>query len=186
MSMYGVLHSVAGEYTVRLECADPLPFLRQLTLNNLLFWSLHGGDGVWYLKTTLSCGELLLNNAARAGIHAAIEKTKGLPFLVAKYKKRPGLLLGLIFGLALLFYSELFVWKVTVNGNETVSEAAVLQALEEQGVTVGSYIPHIPILKVQNLVLLSFHELSSIAINVKGTHVQVEVLERTAESSPFS
>lgn len=179
--MYKVLHSIVGEYTVKLSCTDPLPFLRKLTLNKVLFWSLRGGDGVWYLKTTLSCGELLLNNAHDAGIPAEIVKSKGLPFLAAKYKKRPGLLLGLILGLALLFYSELFVWKVTVNGNETIPEEVILEALAAQGVEVGSYIPAIPVLKVQNLVLLSFHDISSVAINVKGTHVQIEVLERVHE-----
>lgn len=179
--MYKFLHSIVGEYTVKLLCKDPLPFLRKLTLNKVLFRGLRGGDGVWYLKTTLSCGELLLNNAREAGISAEIVKTKGLPFLAAKYKKRPGLLLGLILGLALLFYSELFVWKVTVNGNVAIPEEVILEALAEQGVAVGSYIPDIPVLKVQNLVLLSFHDLSSIAINVKGTHIQVEVLERTHE-----
>ena len=92
--MYKFLHSIVGEYTVKLLCKDPLPFLRKLTLNKVLFRSLRGGDGVWYLKTTLSCGELLLNNAREAGISAEIVKTKGLPFLAAKYKKRPGLLLG--------------------------------------------------------------------------------------------
>lgn len=179
--MYKFLHSLVGEYTAKLSCTDPLPFLRRLTLNKVLFWSLRGGDGVWYLKTTLSCGELLLNNAHDAGIPAEIVKSKGLPFLAAKYKKRPGLLLGLILGLALLFYSELFVWKVTVNGNETIPEEVILEALAAQGVEVGSYIPAIPVLKVQNLVLLSFHDISSVAINIKGTHVQIEVLERVHE-----
>jgi hypothetical protein len=32
--------------------------------------------------------------------------------------------------------------------------------------------------------LVSFHQLASIAINIKGTHVQVEVLERVAETPP--
>lgn len=179
--MYRFLHPLVGEYTVKLLCEDPLPFLRRLTANRVLFWSLHGGEGVWYLKTTLSCGELLLNNAREAEIPGEIVKTRGLPFFAAKYKKRPGLLLGLILGLGLLFYSELFVWKVTVNGNVTVPEEVILDALEARGVAVGSYIPGIPVLEVQNRFLLDFHDVSSVAINVKGTHIQVEVLERVHE-----
>ena len=182
--MYPFFRLFLGEYTVKLCCEDPLPFLRRLTVNKILFWSLHGGEGTWYLKTTLAHAELLLNNAAEAGIPGEIVKTKGLPFLAAKYKKRPGLLLGLILGLGLLFYSELFVWQVTVNGNLTIPTEEILAALEEQGVTVGSYIPAIPVLKVQNQFLVSFHQLSSIAINIKGTHIQVEVLERVAETPP--
>ncbi len=82
--MYKLLHPIVGEYTVKLLCTDPLPFLRKLTLNKVLFRSLRGGDGIWYLKTTLSCGELLLNNAREAGIPAEIVKAMGLPLLVAK------------------------------------------------------------------------------------------------------
>lgn len=179
--MYRFLHLLFGEYTLCLRCEDPLPFLRLLTKNKVLFWSLNGGDGIWYLKTTLSNAEALLGCAGEAGIPAEIVRRKGLPFLTAKYKKRPGLLLGLFVGLALLFVSELFVWKVTVNGNINIPETEILQALEKQGIGVGSYIPRIPVLKAQNEFLLSYKDLSSVAINIKGTHIQVEVLERTHE-----
>lgn len=181
--MYRFLHLLFGEYTVCLRCEDILPFLHLLTKNGVLFWSLGGGDGVWYLKTTLANAEPLLGNAREAGIPAEIIRRKGLPFLTAKYKKRPGLLLGLVVGLALMFVAELFVWKVTVNGNIKIPTQEILQALEEQGISVGSYIPKIPVLKAQNKFLLSYKELSSVAINVKGTHIEVEVLERTHEPS---
>ena len=101
--MYRFLHLLFGEYTVCLYCEDVLPFLRVLTANKVLFWSLRGGDGVWYLKTTLANAEPLLGCAQEYGIHGEIIRRKGLPFFVAKYKKRPGLLLGLLVGLALLF-----------------------------------------------------------------------------------
>ncbi len=181
--MYRFLHLLFGEYTVCLHCREILPFLRRLTANRILFWSLNGGDDTWYLKTTLANAEPLLGNAKEAGIPAEILHKKGLPFLAAKYKKRPGLLIGLLVGLALLFVAELFVWKVTVNGNIAIPEKEILQALEKQGIGVGSYIPGIPVLKAQNEFLLSYKELSSVAINIKGTHIQVEVLERTHEPS---
>ena len=179
--MYRFLHLLFGEYTVCLHCEDVLPFLRVLTANKVLFWSLRGGDGVWYLKTTLANAEPLLGCAQEYGIHGEIIRRKGLPFFVAKYKKRPGLLLGLFVGLALLFVSELYVWKVTVNGNVNIPKEEILKALERQGIGVGSYIPKIPVLKAQNEFLLTYKDLSSVAINIKGTHIQVEVLERTHE-----
>ena len=179
--MYRFLHLLFGEYTVCLHCEDVLPFLRVLTANKVLFWSLRGGDGVWYLKTTLANAEPLLGCAQEYGIHGEIIRRKGLPFFVAKYKKRPGLLLGLFVGLALLFVSELYVWKVTVGGNVNIPKEEILKALERQGIGVGSYIPKIPVLKAQNEFLLSYKDLSSVAINIKGTHIQVEVLERTHE-----
>ena len=117
--------------------------------------------------------------ASQNGIEAEIIRRHGLPFLIARYKKRVGLLVGLLLGLALLFYAELFVWKITVNGNTLLSDEEIIRALEDYGIGVGSFIPRIPVLQAQNEFLIKYGELSSFAINIKGTHIQVEVLERT-------
>lgn len=179
--MYRFLRPVFGEYTVCLHCQNVLPFLRRLTGNRVLFWSLHGNTGEWFVKTTLSSAEPLLANAQDAGIPAEIVQKKGLPFLAAKYKKRPGIFLGVLLGLALIFWGELFVWKISVNGNTVLTDEEVIEALADYGIGIGSYIPDIPVLKAQNNFLIHYSDISSIAINIKGTHIEVEMLERTHE-----
>lgn len=179
MNMYRFLHSFFGEYTVRLRGNNILPFIHRLTVNRILFWALRGEKEEWTLKTTLAGAEPLLANARDAGIDAEIIAKRGLPFLAAKYKKRPGLFLGLVLGLALIFYAELFVWKITVNGNTLLSDEEILEALEDYGIGVGSYIPKIPVLRAQNEFLIEYRDISSLAINIKGTHIEVEILERT-------
>lgn len=179
MKMYDLLHLFAGEYRILLREEEIFPFLRLLAKRKLRFWGLRKAEEGWLLCTSLSCAELLLRLAKEQGIEAEIERKRGLPFLMTRYRKRPGLLLGLLLGLGLLFVSELFVWKVSVNGNTLLSDKEVTEALERYGIGVGSYIPDIPVLRAQNEIPIRYRELSSVAINVKGTHIEVELLERT-------
>ena len=177
--MYRIFRPLFGSYTVRLAGENILSFVHSLATSHVLFWGLSNQGDAWTLKTTLAHAEPLLALAESAGISAEIVSKNGLPFLVSKYKKRVGLLVGLILGMALLFYAELFVWKITVDGNTLLSDKEIIDALEDYGIGVGSFIPRIPVLQAQNEFLIKYGELSSFAINIKGTHVQVEVLERT-------
>lgn len=178
--MYRFLHPLFGEYQIRLRGEGVLPFLYRLSADGVLFWRVRREeDGAVLLRTSLSCAEGLFAGAKEAGLEAELLRRRGLPFLFARYRKRPGLLVGMFLGLALLFWAELFVWKVSVNGNILLTDEEVVEALADCGVRVGSYIPDIPILRVQNEFLLHFRDVSSIAINVKGTHIEVELLERT-------
>lgn len=185
--MYRFLHPLFGEYHIRLRGEGVLPFLQRQSAAGLLFWNIRKEPdneaeevgSCYTLRTSLSCAEGLLAGAEEAGLGAEVLRKRGLPFLLTRYRKRPGLLLGMLVGLALLFCAELFVWKVTVNGNTLLTDREIVDALESYGIGVGSYIPDIPVLRAQNDFLLTYSDISSVAINIKGTHIQVEVLERT-------
>lgn len=185
--MYRFLHPLFGEYHIRLRGEGVLPFLHRQSAAGLFLWKIRRetedeteGDGTVYtLRTSLSCAEGLLASAEEAGIRAEVLRQRGLPFLLARYRKRPGLLVGMLAGLFLLFFGELFVWKISVNGNTLLTDREIVDALNAYGIGVGSYIPDIPVLRAQNDFLLTYSDISSVAINVKGTHIEVEVLERT-------
>lgn len=185
--MYRFLHPLFGEYRICLRGEGILPFLHRQTASGLVLWDVRTESTAeeadtgrsYILHTSLACAEALLAGAREANIEAEILQKRGLPFLFARYRKRPGLLLGMLVGLVLLFLAELFVWKVTVNGNTILSDREIIDALEEYGIGVGSYIPQIPVLRAQNEFLLTYSDISSVAINIKGTHIEVEVLERT-------
>ncbi len=177
--MYRIFRPLFGSYTVRLSGDGVLSFVHALASKHILFWDLTQQNGCWTLGTTLAHAEPLLACAKDAGIDAEILSQNGLPFWALRYKKRIGLLVGLFLGMAILFCSELFVWKITVNGNTVLSDKEIIEALEDYGIGVGSFIPRIPVLQAQNEFLIRYGELSSFAINIKGTHIEIEVLERT-------
>ncbi len=150
-----------------------------MTEKGLHFWgNAIEGENV-RVRCSIFQAEAILNVAKNAGLRAEISKKNGLPFLFARYRKRYGLFVGLAVGALLLFYSQLFVWKITVSGNVNLTVGEVERALADCGITVGSFIPEIDVHDEANLLLLNCRELSSAAIGINGTHLTISVLERT-------
>lgn len=101
----------------------------------------------------------------------------GLPPLLWRYRKRFGLIAGaLSFGL-IIWASSLFLWQIEVVGNETLSDGEVLSILADQGFTVGSYLPSVQVRELCNACLLSDNRIAYLAVNIIGTHCEVQVRE---------
>ncbi len=107
---------------------------------------------------------------------------RGLPFLLKRAIRRPGLCVGALLGLLLFVLSSLVVWRVEVIGNDTLGDGEIVSFLEEVGVGVGAFAPRIDGTKAKNALLLRYPELSFVSLYVRGTTVSVEV--RESEGKP--
>ena len=136
-------------------------------------------NGIVELRIPLLAAERAEALAAAADAAFEPKAKRGLPFLFAGYMRRPGLIAGAFAVLGLLFFSQLFVWRVNVEGNSSVSAAAVAAALEKCGVGVGSFIPRIDPAEKANELLMVCRAVSSAEITVNGSELTVSVLERT-------
>ena len=70
------------------------------------------------------------------------------------------------------------IWEFRVSGNETVPDEAVLRALEDYGITIGTRSLDIDQKDMRNHVLLELEDVVWLAVNVKGCVAQVQVVER--------
>ncbi len=109
-------------------------------------------------------------------------KRLGFAVLISQYKARAGLFAGGLFGIFLLVFSSLFVWDITVSGNETIPESVILDALEEHGLKLGSFIPSLDTERMEGVVILEVDGLSFVSINLRGTVAGVEISEREANT----
>ncbi len=177
--MYKFFHKVFGAYTIRTDSKNGVKLVNLLHKEKLLFWGMKKGKDGFSIKASLFSCEPILKTATAAGIQTEIIRTTGIPFVFNKYKGRYGLILGSIIGIILIFLSELFVWEVSVTGNHTVDSKEIITALEKYGVKRGAFIPDLQIIEAEDDFLIENKDISSIAINIKGTYAQVVVLERT-------
>ena len=107
-----------------------------------------------------------------------MEGKEGLPYLALRLRRRTVLLAGLIACVGLFFFSTLFIWDFTIEGNRTVSDEEILRSLQKNGVTLGTFAFAFRSDDLRNHVLLDIPELSYIAVNVSGCRANVQVRER--------
>ncbi len=151
-----------------------------MTENGFNFWRSRHQDGRVSFCVSVFSAERITLLMKEASVPLECVSKKGIPFVFSRYRKRYGMLLGLVVGLFLMFWSQLFVWKITVSGNSEVGLPEIERALSECGISVGSFIPDIDTLGDANRILMSCPELSSVAVSINGTHVHISVLERKA------
>ncbi len=116
----------------------------------------------------------------RYGIDVRGESRHGLPELFRASLKRPGIILGTVLFVAVVFMSGQVIWDVRIEGNESVSDEEIIDILKESGISVGSLKSGLDIDRIQNRALILSDKISWITVNVTGTVAEVEVREVSA------
>lgn len=180
MNFYRPLHYFFGEYVFKTDMKRFSRFATLLAQKRLHFWGVRAKEDDVFFRVSIFTAEEITKIAKDADVPLELAEKKGIPFIFSRYRKRYGLMVGLAAGLFLMLWAQLFVWKITVSGNTEMSVSEIERALDECGISVGCFIPDIDTQGDANRLLMHCGELSSVAISINGTHVNVSVLERTA------
>ena len=111
-----------------------------------------------------------------------IRERLGVLALIARYRKRPGLLVGFLLATALLIFSSFFVWDIRIEGADVIHEKVILEAMEKRGFYLGSFIPSLDTEITEQALILDLEGLSHVSINLRGTVAYVEIRERNHET----
>lgn len=179
MLLNTLANRLRGQVRLETECAYPERVLNLCGARKLAFWDLK-----WESATAFSCTmtrrdfRTLRRASEKLGCTLRVEKTAGAPFLLRRFSRRRVLAAGLTVCAAALFFGSFFIWDFQIEGNETVPDEKILRALEQNGVTFGTFGFSIDGEELRNHVLLDVPELSWIAVNVSGCQAHVQVRQR--------
>ncbi len=134
-------------------------------------------DGGLTLRMRAATAKTALSLCAHRGIPVCVVAEGGFPRMAKRMLCRPGLWVGGILAALLIFLSTAVVWDVRVEGNTTLSERAVEDALASCGFGVGSPLWGFRADELQNRVLMADKRLAWISVNMSGTVAYVEVRE---------
>ncbi len=116
--------------------------------------------------------------ARKTHVRVRVIQRQGFPFWMKRYRKRMGIFIGVAVFLAGLFLSGEFVWQIQINGNKTISDDAVMQFLEEQGLSRGSWKRWLDVSEISMNLRHQYHQIGWAAVNLVGSVAQVEISER--------
>lgn len=175
------LHLAVGTVTVRVESPYPERFLNLCSANGIRFWDLKWISAQEFiLNMTRPEYQRLRRLTGKLECSYRVEKRKGFVFFARRFRRRQVLLAGMAMLLMATVLGSFFVWDFVVEGNESVSEEEILRALEECGVSYGTFGLSIDSRVLRNKVLLKIPALSYLAVNVSGSRAYVQVRERIA------
>ncbi len=89
---------------------------------------------------------------------------------------RLGVLVGGLLAAAIIFFSGLFVWEVRVETPAGIDDDAVVSAIEQAGLRVGSFIPTANLDHVEQTLLTLSEEIGWIHIYMQGSIATVEIV----------
>lgn len=116
--------------------------------------------------------------ARRYGVKLKVISRRGTAFIALKYQKRYGFFIGLLLFALFLSIMSSFIWRIDVEGNETVSTGKILQIVEDMGVRPGAYAPSLDFDRIEREALYQLNELSWLSINKHGSKITIDVQER--------
>ncbi len=150
--------------------------INALSEKRVYFWDTQvdeNGD-VYICGSVFSASEII-DVATSLGFEANPCERVGLPFLFEKYKRRYGIMVGLILAWAIIFLSSLTIWDVRIAERSGEDPEKIKMLLKECGLEMGTFLPTLNVRAVENQFLLNNDEYSFLAVNVCGTVANVEI-----------
>lgn len=170
--------------SVRLEISGAFPerFLNLCSVERLGFWALERREKST-LRLTVALWDVRRAKAlaAKAGCEAVRVSGKGLPLFLFSFRKRYGLLAGLLASVLTAAFLSQFILVVKVTGNINLPDSVILTELEAQGLSFGTYGPGLDERALANRVLENLPGLSFLSINRSGIYAEVVVREADPE-----
>lgn len=176
---------LTGYRVLRIEAAEAADFLELCRRQGLCYGDFSVcADGAVTLCMRSATAKKALDGALSLGLSVTVVKKGGLPLLLRRWLRRPGLWVGGILGICMLLLSTRFVWDVRVSGHSRLTEGEVEEALRACGFGVGSYLGDFKADRTENRVLLREERIAWISVNMRGTVAYVQIREKETPPKP--
>lgn len=168
----------AGYVYVSVEGFFIERFINICRNKNIVLQDLHRENNA-YIKFKLLKSDFkeIRHIAKNAKCKVKIEKKKGMPFFINRYRKRKIFAVAILAIAIFIFTLTKFIWNIEVQGNENISREEILNIAKEYGIVVGAYKNKIDTEKISNLIRLERDDLAWIGISVQGTNAIITVRE---------
>ncbi len=126
-----------------------------------------------------------------ASVDFSFGTPKGLPALFLTLSKKYGFILGVLAFLAITISAEMFIWEISVSGNDSITNSEILEDMSEFGVRIGARISSLDLDSICTKYLIKNTDVSWIRINIIGNGAEIVLREKAtappeAEDHPSS
>ena len=153
-------------------------FINICTTNKILIWNLKREKGVkLHLNTGIEDFYKIIKIAKKLKCKIKIEKKRGIPFIVNKYKKRKIFLISLIIIFIALYISSNYVWNIEIQVEDNFKLENIKNDIQNAGLQTGMKKNKVNTEEIVNKIRLKRTDISWIGISLKGTNAIVKIVK---------
>ena len=115
--------------------------------------------------------------AKKTKCRVKIQKKRGIPFILHKYKKRKIFAIFFILLIIAVIALSNFIWNIEVIGNNKISAEEIIKDLADDNFKVGTSKTNLNIKNIIDKIRLKRSDLAWIGIDIKGTNAIVKIVE---------
>lgn len=130
------------------------------------------------VKVRLSAVNPLRHIARQTGSRFEFQDREGMPFVMARLRRRKMLVAGALIFFISLYTLSSFVWFIEVTGTEKVSTREVLQTAERVGLKRGALKSNLDTFQLEKGIRDQLPKLAWTGIEIKGTKATIKIVEK--------
>ncbi|MDK2802250.1 MAG: sporulation protein YqfD [Oscillospiraceae bacterium] len=177
MYIMKLLRSCKGYIIFSVDGNFPERIINMISSRNILIWNIEKKNGSINIYTIAKNYKEISKLAKKIGLKTKVIERIGIYFFINRYKKRIGILIGLIMFISILLFMQNFVWTINIYGNKNISSEYIYEKIEEYGLKKGSFIPLLDFKQIQKDLMIDLENISWLSINDRGTNVDIEIRE---------
>ncbi len=173
-----LLNYIIGYVRISIEGYYIERFINICTNNNILIWNLKRKNNIkMHLNCSISNFKNIVKIAKQTKCKVKIERKKGIPFILNRYRKRKIFLILLMLVCIAIFISSNYVWNIELKVEEDKEVAGIKEDLNEAGLVIGMRKSNIDTKEIVNKIRLKREDIAWIGIEQEGTNVIVKLVK---------
>ncbi len=176
MRLIELFRSIKGYIVFCAEGGFSERFINLCMTNRIPIFDTVCSDKIITAKIYVNCFSKLRPIARKTGVRLKIKERRGLPFFIAGYKHRWGLIFSAVFFIVFTALMNSFLWCIDASGSQIYSSEQIIQAAEFAGVKHGVFIPLFDEGAAAREIYRYFnYDLTWVTVNFKGSKCFIEV-----------
>lgn len=175
-----LLSYICGYVNISVEGYFIERFINICISKGILLWNMKREKST-YLQTNISINDFkkIKSIANKTKCRVTINRKKGLPFILNRYKKRKIFALALLIITLTIFTTSRFIWNIEILGNEKIETEDILAQLNENGIVIGAQKSKIDTNAIIRQIRLKRKDIAWMSIDLNGTNAIIKIVENT-------
>jgi similar to stage IV sporulation protein len=174
-----------GAVRVEVSGKNPERLVNLCLDNGIPIWDLRSQDGKVYLTMPLKHYLSIRPIARRAKCVSRVRRRMGLPFFIAKTKRRQSFLLACMLAMVVFMYVSGSVWGIRVKGAYSLDDEEIIKSAESYGLKVGARKSTVSTKDVEAGLIRDIPQLSWAYVHFQGSLAVIELVEKVRPDAPL-